>query len=705
MRLPHLLAVAACALVAVAGMPVAAAAAGPTVPGPLGPAEPTVDIDIRSIEPAIPQAGDILTVAGTVTNRSGSTLDDVQALFRHNLNPLSSRADVRLLDENPRLMWGSRPGHVFDEIAESLPPGQSAGFQLEMVVATACPAVEPAGLPCVQIQHPGVYVIGVDIREGDPDTPGARVDAGTTLTFLPWLIEPVERRVPVAMLWPLVTTPLVPRTDEGLAPEGAAAVIGPTGWLPMLLDAPGEAPVTWVVDPDLLSSVAAIADQGGPYAASAAQWWERFAAATTGTKTWLLPYAAPDFAAFGPDIAPDLARESLRRSRAEAARVPGARTGMVWPVGGELAADTLERLAAAGFSTVVLAEAAVPPAAAGPVVSVSAGEHELTGIITDSGLDAAIRSADDRDVTLRQRWLAETALAVTGASDPSRPLVAAPPLGWQPTPQQARHLIEVWTQTPWVEPVGLDAVEPSAATVAAPRSAPVALPPENAAAATDLNAAVAQYRRLAGDSTVSDDHSAATLRAASAFWRDDPQRGRAYAERKTREVAGYLAEVSLQVAPAVTLSSNTGAFPVNVVNNLDVPVTVRLELQSANPDRMSVEPITAQRIEARETEILRVTAEAAANGRVRVDMQLATVDGRPLGEARHTVVNATEYGVVGWFIIGGAIALFAAALAIRTVRGRRRNGNGRADSEAGGHHAADRSELRTAKIPLDEVTR
>jgi hypothetical protein len=136
----------------------------------------------------------------------------------------------------------------------------------------------------------------------------------------------------------------------------------------------------------------------------------------------------------------------------------------------------------------------------------------------------------------------------------------------------------------------------------------------------------------------------------------------------------------------VTLSSNTGAFPVNVANHLDVPVTVRLELESANPQRMSVEPVTAQRIEPGETEILRVTAEAVANGKVRVDLQLATVDGIPLGHATQTVVNATDYGVVGWFLIVGAGLLFVAGLAFRTVRGKRRNGtSGGSDPELHDH--------------------
>ena len=55
-------------------------------------------------------------------------------------------------------------------------------------------------------------------------------------------------------------------------------------------------------------------------------------------------------------------------------------------------------------------------------------------------------------------------------------------------------------------------------------------------------------------------------------------------------------------------------------------------------------------------------------------MQLATTDGVPLGDAEYTVVNATNYGIIGWFLIAGAALLFAIGFAWRMLRGRRRNG-------------------------------
>ena len=648
------------------------AEAAATIPGPAGPAEPTVEVTIDAIEPAIPEPGDILVIEGTVTNTSDAPMENVQALFRHNLNPLGSRADIHLLDESPRVLWGSRPGHVFDEVTDRLPPGQQVNYRLELLVESSCLQAGLGGLPCVQIQHPGVYVVGVDIREGNPHVPGARIDAGTTLTLLPWQIAPDDEAVPVAMVWPVAATP-------GMLTDGAdrtAGLPGQVGSLRAILDAPGRHPVAWAIDPDLLDTVAAIAAGDGPQAAAAGTWRDTWLDATRSGEIRALPYASPDLEAFEPDVARRLAEQSLRLSRVAAAGLPGARSGLAWPASGTVSADTVEALGAAGYTTLVLSGSALPDGTAGPLLRIGAGDHELTAVVTAAGLDAAIRAAGGNDLAMRQRWLAETALAAMDPVDGSRPMVAAPPLGWQPDPEFAAALIEVWTTTPWVEPIELASLDalPAPSVVPAGATVPAVLPADNATSVAELMGGLDQYEMLVEESADSDEYRTSVLRAASALWADDPSPGLAHAAELAATVGEQLSQVSLHVAPTVTLSSNTGAFPVNVVNHLDVPVTVRLDVASANPDRMSIEPVTTQRIEAGETEILRVTAEAAANGRVRVDLQLATVDGTPLGSARHTIVNATEYGVIGWFVIGGAALLFAAGLAVRTVRGRRRNG-------------------------------
>ncbi|HEX5996379.1 MAG TPA: DUF6049 family protein [Jiangellales bacterium] len=649
-------------------------AKGVTIPGPAGPDSPSVDIDITTFEPATPQPGDRLVIEGTVTNVTEAALVNVQALLRHNLNPISSRADLEFVDTDPRLMWGSRPGHVFAEVSRSLAAGESAAFRLEARLETACPPATPGELPCVQIQHPGVYVFGVDIREGNPNVPGARVDAGTTLTLLPWHIGAAEHSVKVALLWPVSAAPAL-QADGKLGEIDANAMLGPGGWLNTLLDAPGDAPVTWVVNPDVLDTVGAIAAGDDQAANLAVDWLRTFESIANRSPTWLLPFAVPDVASFAPSEQADLAAAAVRLSTIAAQELPTGTRTVAWPVSAAALERELASYRAAGLTTAVVPSDAVA-GESGPWVDLPAGNGEISGLVVDTALSSTIAVAED-DVAMRQRWLSETAIAVLehSAGEPA-PLVVSPPLSWQPSHQAAARLIEVWMSAPWVEPVAVDQIGSQRApgtlvSAAAPTSEPDS---PTADAAAELLADVSQYETLLAEPSDGEDFGAVTVRAASATWRADPDAGRHFVAASTAAVRDLLAQVSAQVAPTVTLSSNTGAFPVNVVNHLDVPVTVRLDLESANPQRMAVEPITAQRIEPGETDILRVTAEAVANGKVRVDLQLATVDGTPLGRATHTVVNATDYGVIGWFLIVGAGLLFVAGLALRTIRGKRRNG-------------------------------
>src|SRR5690606_23827318 len=157
----------------------------------------------------------------------------------------------------------------------------------------------------------------------------------------------------------------------------------------------------------------------------------------------------------------------------------------------------------------------------------------------------------DNGVALRQWWLAATALAVLEAPNEPAPLVVSPPLGWRPSYQAAASLIDVWTGTPWVQPVPLDAIdsEPEAGTLMPPDEQPAAQTSPTADAAAALMDSVAQYQTLLAEPVADDQFAAATVRAASAAWRVDPDAGREYATAALDEVRDLLSQVSLQVAP------------------------------------------------------------------------------------------------------------------------------------------------------------
>lgn len=674
--------------------------AGLLVSNPAAAVQPiedaAVEVTLTTVEPGIPQPGDEFRLAGTVTNTSDIPLNEVNALIRYNGSPLQTREELSLLDSEPRVLWGFRPGTpFFDELTPILAPGESIDFELETVLDLSCPPREPEGEPCIGLQFPGVYVIGVDIMATSPDE--ARTQAGTVLTVLPWLIDGADSDLPVAMLWPVAAQPSL--RPGGTAADGtAAAQFGPTGQLHALVDAPGDAPVTWAVDPDVINTATSVVASDTTQATGASSWLDALADSTAGQETWLLPYALPDLEAFDETLASDLATQASQLTHMSRDELPEASTEVAWPLGGYASESVVQALARTGVTRIVLSEDAVTPHDAGPWVQIEHAGDEVSGLLTDGVLDTIIRDTTSPGgrharLALRQRWLAETALAALEPTTQDRPLVTGPPPGWQTDAELADHLIDMWTTTPWIEPVALDALVGSDPPTVQTNDEAVqaVLPEQNASAAAELQASMSQYEALLAEPTDSDDSSVATLRAASATWRDDPAAGQSYIAEISEDVRSRLQQVSLTVAPTVTLSSNTGVFPVNVINGLDEPVDVRLDVQSANPDRMSLEPVTVQRIEAGETETIGVTAEAVANGRVRVDMQLATVDGDALGAGTHTVVNATDYGILGWLLIAGAALLFVAGLALRTIRGRRRNGMNGATGEL--------------SVSLDEVKR
>lgn len=639
-----------------------------------------------------------LTLSGTLRNTGDVPLVNVLALPRFSRIPLEQRSDVAQVPVDPEVRPGGRFDEVFETVADVLEPGETRTYTLTV----------PAEL--LSFDQAGVYTVGVDIRAERPDD-DTRVTVVGTRTVVPYVSSADDLpAVPVGMLWPVAARPAM-LPDGTLLDESPAEQLAPGGPLSALLEADADAPVTWVVDPDLLDTVAQMADgyrvaspsgpvDGAQAGSDAAREWEqRFATVTQGRDVWMLPYAQPDFAALeehDPPLAGQLAQQSLAAAEAVAARHPSGTAGVAWLDGGSVTDGVLTNLAEAGAETVI-APAEVLPSDdenAGALGDLPAGDRDLRSIGTDAGLSRALAGAVGTDdptagaVALRQQWVAETAMvALAAARNDTEPelLVAAPPMHWRPDDQLVRDIVETWTSTPWIEPV--DLTDTARAPEQAPRVTPspgentTMLPEASVDATARLREDATRYNSLLADPTdVSEPLTLATLRSASTGWRPDPDTAIAYARAVTAELSTRFRQVSVTVPESVTLSSRAGSFPLTVSNELPEAVNVRLEVQSDNPDRLRISEVPTQEMGPGEQRLVEVTAEAAANGRVPIQVQLTTDDGRPIGPPVPTVVNATEYGTIGWLIVGTAGILFAAAILRRMLRSRkarrrRRNGS------------------------------
>jgi hypothetical protein len=675
------------------------AAAAQESPSPAD--EPAVRASLTTVDPAAPEPGGTLTLGGSVENVGDEPLANVQAVLRFDENPLDNRTDVRRVATDREVAWGQRDPVFFDaELGgEELAPGETDDFTVSVL------------LDEIDLAEPGIYVIGVDIRatpiENGDLVANERFTADTTRTVIPWLPgnDPLPQ-VPVTLLWPLAAQPSV-LPDGTLLGDGLADQLGAGGSLSGLVAAPGDAPVTWGVDPDLLATVGVMA-QGytvsstdgtttdGTGADDAAAWLESYTAATEGAQSLLVPFANPDIealAAADSAMAAQTARDAFAATRTfigdEAGSAPNE---VAWPTGGAVGEDALAAYASANAATVLLSGKAVTPETDEVRARVRAGDSEMDAVITDGGLDTAIADAAGADdpaagaVAIRQSWLAETAMVALdaagsgglddGTAADAAPLAATAPYGWQPDRAVAQALIGVWTETAWIVPTPIAALAvPESPTVVAPRSVddtvPAPLPPDYVAAVTDLGERGAQYAALLAEPNgVTSRLDTAVLRSASSSWRTDVAAGTAYTAAATATAASGLDQVSVQVPPSVTLSSSKGTFPLTVSNDLDQPVLVGLQLLPDNPDRMSVAEVTDIRVEAGEKATVEVTAEAAVKGKVPMTVQLTDVDGSPLGASQRTIVNATDYGAIGWVVVGGAAAMLLAAAALRPRRRR-----------------------------------
>lgn len=664
---------------------------------------------------------DTLTFTGTLRNIGEVPLLDVQVLPRFSRVPLEQRSEVGLVRTDPEIRPGQRYREVFAGVADVLEPGETRTYTLEI----------PAEL--LSFDQAGVYAVGVDVRAERPDD-DTRVTVVSTRTVVPYVSSPDDLpAVPVGVLWPLAAQPAL-TPDGTLLDESLADQLAPGEPLSALLEAGGNAPVTWAVDPDLLDTVAEMADGysvasgsgpiDGPQAGAdaAREWRQRFSMATQDRDLWMLPYAVPDAGALeqhDPSLAAELAQQSLTASASAADELPSATSGVAWLDGGSVTDDVLSTLADAGAETVVVPAGAVEPGGAGALGDLAAGDGVLRSVAADTGLSTAIADAADAAdpaagvADLRQRWAAETAMiALTAARDDAAPelQVAAPPLRWRPDELLAAGIVDAWTSTPWIEPVDLtDAVRAAQAPEVSPSptEGTTMLPEASVAATAQLRDDATQYSTLLAEpEDVTEALTLATLRSASTGWRSDPDAGVAYARAAAADLTARFAQISVDVPASVTLSSRAGKFPLTVTNELGDTVNVRLEVQSDNPDRLRITEVPTQEMAPGEQRLVEVSAEAVANGRVPIEVQLTTDDGRPIGPAVPTVVNATEYGTVGWLIVGAAGALFAVAIGRKTLRSRRPRRRHSHDGEPSGPpDDGDLPDLPTEARPTQEAAR
>ena len=671
-----------------------------------------VQVTISSLEPRSVAPDSVILVSGTLTNDSDDTITDLTVRLQRGDRLTSRQA---LAEDAARPSAGSTAQAPFEPQDGALEAGDDQQFTYQTTAAD------------LAITEPGVYPVLINVN-GTRDGLVERV--GELSTYLVAPGAPTSR-TSVAWLWPLTDGPHRDATGD-FTDDDLAASVGPDGRLDRALDVLEDlpdggrtVPVTLAVDPAL---VEALGEMAGGYTvdgvpgsgvAAAGEWLQRLRAQAAVHPVVALPYADVDVDALQAAGLPDVVTRALPGTPAGVAApqepdtdgTTGAgaqiiaealdttpRTDLVWPAGGQVRADTLATLTAAGVDQLVLSQSAYSDAgaavgstgrAAAARVPVDAPGGQLTTLVADSALSDVVAAADTAPGGARAaepRYLAELGVLTDqlAAVDPAvaQTVLVVPPRELEADPSWATAMLADTVTQPWLAATSVadlaDGPSADAGTLVAPTDttalggAGMAAVARAVAVRDDVAAAVVDDPGdvLAG-------YDAAIARSTSAAWRTDPTGFAAAGADVEQTLDGLRGQVGL-VVPAdgtYSLASSDAPLVLTVRNDLPFAVTVVLDLQARAGVGFTADPVPAQRLEPESRTVVTVPTTVRQSGGFTVVAQLTTPAGGELGSPVELRVSSTAYGPITLAItIGAAVLLgllFLRRLVLFVLRRRR----------------------------------
>ncbi|WP_317444373.1 DUF6049 family protein [Streptomyces collinus] len=656
-----------------------------------------VSVSLDSLTPSAPTDGDTLTVSGTVTNAGKQAVTAAHVGLRVG-RPLNTRAAIDAIGRHPdslQSLNGSEVGGKYEEKFAKLAPGVSEHFSISVPVDK------------LDLGGDGVYEFGVSLSGQTAAQPWEQV-LGAKRTFLPWQPSDADTKTRTTFLWPLLSSVhMTARTGAGelqtpvFLNDDLAKEIAPGGRLDQMLELGKDLDVTWVIDPDLLASVDAMASsyrlQGrngtttaGTHQAVAKQWLAGLQKAVAGKEVVALPFADPDLASLahrGTSVTGSLSH--LKDATDVAALTVKSvlhvtpSTDFAWPVDGAVDPSIMKVATSAGADRVIArsdslqdtAGLTYTPSAARPVGG------GTTAVVSDARLSTAFEDdlTQAGSATLAvQKFLAQS-LEVNEQTDQQRSIVVAPQR--MPSASQAQAMAAAakalqggtWSQSQNLTAAAKDKPDPNATTRIPSTSAyPSSLRRQELPRTAFEQIARTQDKLdnfkvvLSDPSRVVTPFGLAINREMSTSWRG---RG-AQAESFRDGVENWLDDLTQQVKlidkSETKLSGRSATIPVTVQNNLVQPVShLVLRLTSTQPTRLKIggKAYYEQQVDVSggHSQSVKFTTSANANGRVTVLAQLYTEDGQEYGDFVSFDVKVTEVTPTVMLVIGGGVLLLVLA--------------------------------------------
>ena len=628
---------------------------GSQSPAPAAEPEGQVRVELTSVTPLALTSGGTVTIKGRVTNTSSKPMRQVQVALWRELAPVHDAADFeRLLHsawDDPEGERMVNPESAYFTITSDKRPTLAPKATAEFTVS--------APVDELRLSSPGpgkVYLLGVHVRaipHGDRNQ-----TVGRSRVFMPM---PGPRTT--AKISPIVQLSSAPSlaVDGTFTDDHLAGELG--GRLETLLRAAELPGATVLVDPALIDEVTAMTDgyQVGndkvpdtdARAQRASAWLARFhvlrsTGATRGGAIYRLPYGNPDL-----ENAASLNRVEVRtRALAalpknhELAPLPLA----IWPNSGAFT-PTLRKFVAP-MKPRVLLEPSGNPGVFAPDTATTLLRYDTSIVDGGPGPDPSGTEAQRTGRLLSQLLVQET-----------------PSLLAVRTAAEAASLLDL---PAWVTTVGTGDI---ATTLRAPQPT-IPTPARGLALPFDLinseHRLLLDWHDLLG--TEGGGHLVADQMASRAANPALSASGRrqAWLTRATASVPPSLHQGQLKVtiARSIVMGARTTSLPATITNNSPVPVRLRVQMVSDNPQRLTIPDTELITIPPNSSRSVQFTPKATGNGVVEFTALLTTEAGRTVGQPTRFSVNATNFGQVGWMIIiaSGVVVLGGTAMRIKQVQ-------------------------------------
>ncbi|MFJ3643790.1 DUF6049 family protein [Streptomyces sp. NPDC090108] len=669
----------------------------------------TVSVSLDSLSPTAPTDGDTVTVSGTVTNNGKRMVTGAHVNLRvgPELNTRSAIDAVARHSDDVQNDTGTEVGGKYTQKFAKLAPGVAEHFSISVPVDK------------LDLGDDGVYAFGVALSGQTSARPWDQM-LGIQRTFLPWQPSEAGTRTRTTFLWPLLSTVhMSARTGAGelqtpvFLNDDLADDLEPGGRLSQMVQLGKDLDITWVIDPDLLASVDAMAKgyriqaPGGTTTAGprdhqelAKQWLDGLQKAVAGKEVVALPFADPDLASLahnGTSVTGSLSHlkdaTDVAATTVKTVLHVTPNTDYAWPVDGAVDPSIIKVATSAGADRVIARSDSLQESSRLPYTPSAA--RPIGGGTTAVVSDARLSTAFEGDLTKAgsatlavQQFLAQS-LEVNAQSDKQRSIVVAPQR--MPSASQAQAMaaaLKTLQAGGWSQPQDL-----TAAVKAKPDPRATTHIPSMSAYPSSLRRqelpkdAFGQIARtqdkldnfqviLTDQSRVVTPFGRAINREMSTAWRGRGEEAGTFRDGVEDWLDGLSDEVKLIDKSETKLSGRSATIPVTVQNNLVQPVDhLVLRVTSTMPTRLKIggkayyeQPVD---VSGGHSQSVKFPTSANANGRVGVIAQLYTEDGQEYGDPVGFDVKVTEVTPTVMLVIAiGVLLLVLAGFRMYTQRKR-----------------------------------